>query len=308
MDARPRTSAQLNAPKDSKMSSRVPFAPKILEIANIRSARERDAKPQRPQPEHTKAANQPKRLVKHAKHSSLVDAKNILAEVKNAVNGSRQETRQGREKSKRTPGYVSAASSRMQSPHNSVRKEVAKEGKRWKFAGVQNGPCKSQGMSREARALKIKEMLDRCKLAKGKASIMKDKPLNKLIDNLRVTSPSQAQCAKNPLCSSSTKRKNHKRVLSAVNSPTPDESLNTVKLCTTRVVSPLAEYKKMECKQRKGTKKSGALLRAIRSQPISPENSMYRQQKSFAPVKRLNKIEEAKQDLIKWMAECNLRK
>eukprot|EP00826_Nyctotherus_ovalis_P011363 TRINITY_DN12961_c0_g2_i1.p2 TRINITY_DN12961_c0_g2~~TRINITY_DN12961_c0_g2_i1.p2 ORF type:complete len:197 (+),score=36.39 TRINITY_DN12961_c0_g2_i1:464-1054(+) len=193
--------------------------------------------------------------------------------------------------------YVSAASSRVQSPHNSMCREPAREAKRWKLTSAQDVSGRPKGLSREARAQKIKEMLDRCKKCKGKATIMKDKPLNKLIDNLRVMSPSQVQYIKN-----------HKRVLSAVNSPTPDESLSIVKSSTTRIASPLIEYKKMECKRGKDTKKPGALFRAIRSQPISPENSMYKQQKSFAPVKRLNKIEEAKQNLIKWVMECNLWK
>eukprot|EP00826_Nyctotherus_ovalis_P005910 TRINITY_DN1134_c0_g1_i14.p2 TRINITY_DN1134_c0_g1~~TRINITY_DN1134_c0_g1_i14.p2 ORF type:complete len:186 (-),score=33.75 TRINITY_DN1134_c0_g1_i14:1502-2038(-) len=143
----------------------------------------------------------------------------------------------------------------------------------------------------------IKEMLNKCKNTKGKIIMKSSRPLNTLINSMRVMSPCQGQPIKNP-----------KKVFSAMNSPTPDESQSFIKMDTSRIISPHIEYKKMEHKQKRDTKKSSALVRAIRSQPISPENSLYKPQKSVVPARRLNKIEEARETLIKWITECNFRK
>lgn len=262
----------------------------------MKSPTEVGSKSQRNQPTSKKAAETTKRLIRHAKHCSLPDTKDILTEMRNKENASKLSLRRAEKNAKRGSAYVSAASSRIQSPQDSMCKEAAK---RWKLVGTATSQesCNVSRVVKEARAQKIKEMLNRCKNIKGKIIMKSNRPLNTLVNNMRVMSPCQGQPMKNP-----------KKVLSAMNSPVPDESQSFIKMDTSRITSPHIEYKKMEHKQRRDTKKSSALIRAIRSQPISPENSLYKPQKSVVPVRRLNKIEEARENLIKWITECKFRK
>jgi len=273
-------------------SKQAPFTPKILEISHIKTPNGQSSKPQRVQPTTTKANT--KRFIRHVKHSSLPDSQGVLTEMKNKENKSKLRLI-GEENAKRIPICVSAVSSRVQSPQDSMCKEApAKEVKKWKLVGNTNSNDTSR-ITKEVKTQKIKETSNKCKnMPRKVVGLKSNRPLNTLVSNMRIMSPTQSQHVKNP-----------KKVLSAMSSPIPDESQSFIKTSTSRIISPHVECKKMEHKQRRGTKKSNTLLRTIRSQPASPEYSLYKMQKSAIPTKRLNKIEEAKENLIKWMKECN---
>ena len=259
------------AKSNNNTSSQSTHTSKVLEKKKVEG--EVGSRTQRSQ-----VANEPKRFIKHAKHSSLTNTKSILAEKKNNKKTSKMTIEVIKDRNKRIAAYVSTASSKVQSPHDSMCKESAsKETKRWKVVGIAN---KKENISKELGAQKIKNMLNKCKKA-----VKKDKPLNKLINNILIMSPSKDQVAKN-----------HKRVLSAVNSPTSNESL--IQSCATRVASPHIKYKEHRIN------KSKALFRGVNSLSTSPEQSMYKQY--IIPTKHLNKIEEAKEDLVRWIMDCNI--
>ena len=94
---------------------------------------------------------------------------------------------------------------------------------------------------------------------------------------------------------------NCKKIISAAVSPKSKEIKNSNINNKRNIISQNSTYKKTN---NNISRYPNSLVRTIRSQPISPESSIYKTNKSIMPNKPSNKIEQAKNELVQWIIEC----
>ena len=93
-----------------------------------------DSKFQRPQTNCEKETKPIKKMYRHAKHGSLIGQKVVLAEIE--TGNSLRQNNEICQSSKVRSNYITADSSRVQSPHDSICRDALKVEKKWRLVGV----------------------------------------------------------------------------------------------------------------------------------------------------------------------------
>eukprot|EP00826_Nyctotherus_ovalis_P002617 TRINITY_DN10528_c0_g1_i15.p1 TRINITY_DN10528_c0_g1~~TRINITY_DN10528_c0_g1_i15.p1 ORF type:complete len:431 (-),score=84.77 TRINITY_DN10528_c0_g1_i15:1395-2573(-) len=255
------------------------------------------------------------KVIRHAKHSSLVDAKSLLNNSKNTNKVLKKAGSNTSSKKQFKGTYASAASSRIQSPQSSMYKGTSSaETKRWQVVGVASArglfsPCAARpegdkatrtaiakfiqakralqtSIGKKTQEQKLKEMLNGIKKEALNSIAEQDKKVEMKKGSVKLTSSRLQENA-------------YKKKVS-IASPVQRKIQGTPGRCQRS--SPDISFKQAE-KLKKPKAEQTALTRIIRSQPTSPDSSVYRPKRKASTG--LSKIEQAKSDLIQWLLDCN---
>ena len=269
-----------------------------------------NSKFQRPQTNCEKEIKPIKKIYRHLKHNSLIGQKVVLAEIETGNN-----QRQNNEicpSSKVRSNYITADSSRVQSPHDSICKDALKVEKKWRLVGVASTQKVFSDYT-SARNDRTLLNVDNTEIhsTKTKQSSTHVEEESKDVNSKVILSKVQnIKCKKfqrNPLNTFNT--------LVRMISPEPEKEASMIKSkkIFSAAVSPKGKdgdktfifpTNANKLKNEKFVLKKTLVARTIFSEPVSPDNSMCQVKSTIGLMKSINKIQQAKEDLIKWMNDC----
>ena len=248
------------------------------------------------------------KLIKHAKHGSLIDTQTLLnKDIK-------LKKTESNIYSKRE--LKSIAQSRIQSPQNSIHKEtLVGNSKQWKVVGIASArglfsPCYARDdnnkvIKKTAIAKFIQaERSVQINTSKRKQEQRLKKMIKEQLDSIGELEKTNEEVKKingvRLIASCMQKNICEKKIISA-NLPTAKKAQCIVGRF--QKTSLNTSFKQADI-QKKSERERTAFARMICSQPVSPDSSIYKPKRKINSG--MNKIEKAKNELIQWILECNL--